>query len=272
MTLRLVIPLFLLGIAISGAARFKGACPQTPPTHRLPSSMESLNVIRSIPFSPGTQKHQYVFSFPEINSTHTEEVKVFFEKYSYQKEHILWITHNYIQPKVEVESVIFQLANQSEMILNSVVHRQEEKGRVELDCLPPFMETVKMWMEEYFLIIWTCAPDAKSGYHEEAVLLMTKNHSDMNDINGPTINQVMHNFRDFSTKFLSKELVKKIDWEPKYGQKTANWSNEFVCPRVYKAKRHYGVILGGYILVIGSLAAIFFGKVMGRNQVSPYVI
>lgn len=276
MTLRLFIPIFLLGIAISGAARFKGACPQTPPTHRLNTTMEYLPIIRSIPFSPGTQEHQYVFSFPEINSTHTNAIQVLIDKYKYQEEFFIWFTHYYMQPKVEVQSIVFQEANQSEMTLSSVVHTQNEKVRVKLDCLPPFLETVKMWMDEYFLIIWACVPVAKSGDHEEAVLLMKK---DMLELNGPTVHEVLNNLRDFSTNYLSKDLVERIDWEPKYGKKEATWNNTFVCPRDYKAKYHPAVIIGGYIVVIGIAAMVFYGNCGNccksgkwRNQVSPYVI
>lgn len=267
----------LLSIFNTDCIKFFGVCPETPPSHQLTDQLEPLNLIRAIPFEG--YNYTNMFTFPEKNSTHFPELNLSIKKFDSQEKYNLSIFHNYLDPKVELESVI-EYCNGS-VCLHPTVYAKGRTDRVELKCFSSTVQKreAKIWLDGEFVIIWSCV---EAYWGDQAVMLLTNNFWPFAiDLNGPTFKNFMKNLRNVSKKYLPPELIESIDWAPTVGMFGHPTGIEFKCPEEVKEASQFAFfVLGGYLLLIGCIAVLFFGnsekgcnmRVKRSNQVSPYVI
>lgn len=268
----------LLCIVNTDCNKFLGSCPETPPTHQLSTDqLEPLNLIRAIPFE--SFDYTNMFRFPEKNSTHFPELNLSIKKFDSQDKYNLSIFHNYLEQKVELESVI-EYCNDF-VGLKPTVYAKERKSRVELKCFSSTEKQIlaKIWLDGEFVIIWSCV----YGYWaDQGVLLLTNNFwPDGVDLNGKKFQNFMLDLKNVSKKYLPPELIERIDWAPTVGMTGLPSDIEYKCPADVEGFSQFGFsVIGGYLLLIGFFAVLFFcnfenfceKRVQKRNQVSPYVI
>lgn len=183
-----------------------------------------------------------------------------------------------MQPPVTVDIELKNNNLHGEVPINTTVYTEEEMIRSELKCLASANETLKLWFDGDFVILWSCVNNSIRS-HEEAVLVMQKPQP-VN--NGDTLKEALKDFWNISTKYLSGELVDIIDWETRIENRTTftGKNDQFVCPISDRESiLRLCLLLGGYLIVIIIFATVFFGNcekfcrnVANRNKVTPYVI
>lgn len=148
--------------------------------HPLPTTYQSIVLlVRGITLSITLTNNDesFVFYFKEISSTSASEFSVVFASFDEKVEILLniyldpFVTGLHWQSKMQTE-----IGNAS-IILKGSVYIQHLKVREELKYFKSPIETVRMWYDGQFVILWSCVGSSTKQHDEGVIIARTTNNT-----------------------------------------------------------------------------------------------
>lgn len=246
---------------------FTGACPKTPQTYQPVLIRES-----------NKNKSGYKVNFDSLLgiSFADQNPSNLFKDFDISTAHLMSLSFSLQLPNVfnlefggEDVSIINtwyedgeSLSVESFLSYNSFKHK--------LDCFNDTSDTVKMWEDDYFMMIWSCK-DAEPGFHDEALMAFETNMPERryNEMTNPERHlRLMKDFNVTARKYLSKQLLDFIDWERKAEQEYPYIP--FKCPVTRTKLIPYVLLVVGVILVMACARNQFWEYFnCRRNKITP---
>lgn len=230
--------------------RLLGGCPTTLPTDTFPYTITYLNenIIRAVSFSPETPSHL----FRDIPYDLMPGYKVTMDVDE------LTLRFNYQTPDTIVVASIRYDGHAQSHILNSSIYQVNASRHHELQrmkCQPSIVEEVKLWIDEYFLFLWSCANTTHHGFHEEAVIVLDLGNKFYTFYKKPLKAEViLKRLHSSAQKYLSDPLFNQIDWslneydfDPTHDYPTAS---PLACPIVSVFTSKGSFVMFGAIVVL----------------------
>lgn len=198
-----------------------GPCPQTPPMHEIGSDYRPrVKVLRGVAFSSGRQS----YIFLDIGPQHANGLNAEF-KFDHEKEKIIFSLINITRDPYYSSDNVLEKSNATDTaVFRSTISYLSATGTmIQSECHKPINDTVKMWIEEHAIIIWSCLVHT-TQYHDEAVLVMS--HFKSTDrYNSKNISEI----KSVVVKYLSPSLIDNIDWKVANAERPNIVSTYFPC-------------------------------------------
>lgn len=260
--------LFVCAIRVNGV-NLPGDCPNAPSTHHIPIDCSVEEVIRGIPLS--TNDESFVFNFKEINSTSASEFAVVFASFEEEVEISLNIYFDTFVPGLQWHSKLQTQNGNESIILKGSAYVQHRKGPEELKCFKRPIETVRIWYDGQFVIIWSCVGISTKQHDEGVIIARTKN-------NQQNPSDIMKSLQTMARKYLSESIMEKIDWSPTILKRNSKptYIKTYKC--LDRESLSPFIVLLAFLFVFGLLAFAAWNNyycckspIRASNRVVPFV-
>lgn len=180
-----------------------GPCPQTPATHVMTNdNLPLVKVVRGVAFS----NHRQSYIFLDIGPRNANGLEASF-LLDHKKEKIIFSLFSRIkEPHLFSHSVLENSNATDNAVFRSTISYKLGETEVQSECHKPITDSVKIWIEEYAVIIWSCVVYT-TQHHDGAVLVMTR-HKQSNGYASISISEL----KSLVGKYLPQSLIDKIDW------------------------------------------------------------
>lgn len=224
-------------LAVHGI-KLPGACPKD-----VPLSMDfafeksyALQIIAGVSFSTEDSSNLYKNFDYESNGQHSITCEVLNKSLSFA---LLTYRHDKI---VKIHSTEIGKDNGIRTLISTVFANS-------LECYPPIIDIVHMWLEREAIILWSCEGSTKEQplQHDEAVFILVRAESTIryNAV------ELFRRVQNSTAKYLSTALMQKIPWWDPNNGKTSN-----IVEIPYECSSFGTVSLKELFIIIGGLSVI----------------
>lgn len=201
------------------ALKFPGPCPIMPLSHIVDPKDQAIEIVRSVPFSADTPTYLFVDMNVTLISSYSLRTEI-------EEENTIKITLNSVSLNPPFNQMLesrvigdgAQKSNAS-IYLNSTIVEFGEDGIKPSQCHTPITETIRIWYEREFGIIYSCVEDHQdSTQHDEAVILVAFPPKDQISFfryfHVPIqYSNMLMKLKNVADKYLPDRLISVIDWE-----------------------------------------------------------
>lgn len=226
-----------------------GSCPEVPATHfYTETDTRFASVLFSVPFYQKIPS----FLFPKVTAATRKGLSINFHTVPSTSDDTqsLTVLLSYTPMNrdiIIVTSTGVQDQNESSIELHGVVY---DAFYFPIKCHEEITETVRLWFDADYLLIWSCVDENTVDYHEEALLISLAVNTRQNFYDARQL-------RSFAGQFVSQILLNQIDWT---GAGDADAKLPFECPAGADSPISYEdfwILVVGVLLFLGLLVVIY---------------
>lgn len=249
-----------------------GPCPAAPPTHELSiEDLPDVYIQRGVTFATGRKS----YLFENITPKNIANFLLSFIRDPQRNRTIIKLTHKLTE--YASENVLETYGEDGNAIVSSSVTIQLPTSGVRTStCHKNITERVRIWIDDFVIIIWSCVSDT-TKYHDEAVLIMRLYRIENKNANSSEMIMVIA--KSIARKYLADNLMDQIDWSHiSQADSPDRKSKVKRIPIPCSINEDYSAIMIIFVIIwIIGLAIVLWGcsgqcNRMHKNQVLPYSV
>lgn len=102
---------------------------------------------------------------------------------------------------LHLEVAVMRAFNSGQFIVNTI-------------CQTRTKEEIRVWVENGWIIIWSCVNDLSSNEHDQAVMTSYEGVEDLQSLSSEDFQEKLQELREIAKKYISSNLIDAMDWSP----------------------------------------------------------